>query len=136
MHAKQGDDSVRRGLSQPEVPDMMRLTKMIQRGEIYPVLNDTKWAELRSEMLAAPPEQAPQFRARSVFAPSHFCTAWDGEFYHHMQPVADIEWLELRASSSEWLRNTLHKHNIPYSIENGVVRVWGYTRPGLLPKWQ
>ncbi|RYF83625.1 MAG: hypothetical protein EOO29_02715 [Comamonadaceae bacterium] len=115
--------------------DMRRLTGMVKRGELHPVLNHTKWAELRTEMLAAPAEQRPQFRARSVFAPPDFCTDWDGEFYYHAQPVADLEWMELRATSSDWLRDELRRHSIRYSLEAGAVRVWGYTRPGPQPEW-
>jgi hypothetical protein len=112
-----------------------RLAGMLERGELYPILNNTKWAELRSVMLAAPLDQAPRFRARSVFAPADFCTEWDGEFYYHTHPVAHIEWLELKAASQEWLQNTLRGHNIPFSVEDGTVRVWGYTRPGRQPEW-
>ena len=65
-------------LPRPSEADMKRLAGMVERGELRPVLNHTKWAELRTEVLAAPSEQHPQFRARSVFAPPDFCTAWDG----------------------------------------------------------
>ncbi len=115
---------------------MKRLAGMVKRGELHPVLNHTKWAELRTEMLSAPSEQHPQFRARSIFAPPDFCTSWDGEFYYHVHPVADLEWMELQATSSDWLRDILRRHSIPYSLEEGVMRVWGYTRPGPQPEWQ
>ena len=120
----------------PSESDMNRLAVMISRGELHPVLNHTKWTELRAEMLTAPPEQHPQFRARSVFAPPDFCTDWDGEFYYHVHPVADLEWMELQATSTDWLLGILRRHSIPHSIEDGVVRVWGYTRPGPQPVWQ
>jgi hypothetical protein len=120
----------------PDEHHTKRLAGMLKHGELYPILNNTKWAELRSEMLAAPRDQAPRFRARSVFAPPDFCTEWEGEFHYHMHPVADIEWLELKARSQEWLQNTLRGHNIPFSVEDGTVRVWGYTRPGRQPEWQ
>ncbi len=123
-------------MPRPDENEIRRLTGMVKRGELYPTLNHTKWAELRSEMLAAPVEQDPKFRVRSVFAPPGFCTGWEGEFYYRIHPVADIEWLELKARSQEWLRNKLRAHNIPYSVEDGVVRVWGYTRPGPQPEWQ
>ena len=115
---------------------MKRLAGMVKRGELHPVLNQTKWAELRSEMLAAPHEQSPKFRSRSVFAPSGFFTDWDGEFYYHIHPVADLEWIELQATSQDWIKVALRRHHIPYSLEAGVVRVWGYTRPGKQPAWQ
>lgn len=123
-------------MPRPDEHHTKRLAGMLERGELYPILNNTKWAELRSEMLAAPRDQAPRFRARSVFAPADFCTEWDGEFYYHMHPVAHIEWLELKARSQEWLQTTLRVHNIPFSIEDCIVRVWGYTRPGRQPEWQ
>ncbi|MCZ2498111.1 hypothetical protein GN316_15200 [Xylophilus sp. Kf1] len=115
---------------------MKRLAAMVKRGELHPVLNHTKWAELRSEMLSAPNDVSPKFRARSVFAPPGFCTDWAGEFYYHIHPVADLEWIELKADSQEWLVMALRRHTIPYSLEDGVVRVWGYTRPGKQPAWQ
>lgn len=123
-------------MPRPDEATAKRLSSMVQRGELFPVLNHTKWAELRSEMVSAPAEQFPKFRARSVFAPADFCTEWDGEFCYHVHPVADLEWMELQASSQEWLRNALRRHNIPYSVEAGVIRVWGYTRPGQQPEWQ
>ncbi|CAN7504563.1 hypothetical protein LJR131_003480 [Polaromonas sp. LjRoot131] len=123
-------------MPRPEEADMKRLSAMIKRGELHPVLNHTKWAELRAEMLSAPPDQCPKFRARSVFAPPGFCTDWDGEFYYHIHPVADLEWMELQALSNNWLREALNRHSIPYSLEGGVIRVWGYTRPGPQPEWQ
>lgn len=84
-------------MPRPDEKVTNRLTGMAKRGELYPILNNTKWAELRSEMLAAPWEQEPKFRARSVFAAPDFYPGWDGDFYYHIHPVADIEWLELKA---------------------------------------
>lgn len=115
--------------------DAYRLSKLISDGHIIPILNNTKWAELIDEMLDAGAMKS-QFRTRSVFAPPGFVTEWDGEWYHHIHPVAELEWVELRAVSSEWLIAMLRKHNIPFSEEQGVLRVWGYTRPGLQPVWK
>jgi hypothetical protein len=123
-------------MPRPTDAEMKRLRGMVKRGELLPVLNHTKWSELRVEMLSSPPDQAPKFRGRSVFAPPDYCTSWDGEFYYHIHPVADIEWLELTAQSETWLRDVLRCHSIPYSMESGVVRIWGYTRPGVQPEWQ
>lgn len=123
-------------MPRPSEPEMLRIHGMVRRGELHPVMNNTKWAELRSEMLSASTEQAPKFRAHSVLAPQEFCTDWDGDFYYHLHPVADIEWMELQAASAIWLREALLRHNIPFSVEAGIVRVWGYTRPGIQPEWQ
>ncbi len=123
-----------KSMPKPDAAAARRLSSTAQSGELHPILNHTKWAELRAKMLAAPPGQSPVFRARSVFAPPGFCTEWDGEFYYHVHPVADLEWMELKASSPEWLRDALRRHGIPFSMEDGVVRVWGYTPPGRQPE--
>lgn len=115
--------------------DKKRLAAMVKRGDLHPVLNHSKWAELRSEMLAAPRVEHPRFRARSVFAPPGFCSDWDSEFYYHIHPVEELEWLELKTASPAWLHEALRRNSIPFSVEEGIVRVWGYTRPGLQPQW-
>jgi len=114
--------------------DALKLRKLIEGGELIPLLNNTKWSELISEMINAP-EMNPQFRTRSVFAPPDFVTDWDGEWFYHIHPVAEIEWIDLQSNSNDWLLATLKKHNIPCSGEQGALRVWGYTRPGTQPCW-
>lgn len=115
--------------------DERRLATLLQQGELFPVLNDTKWVELIEEMQAAG-DIHPEFRLKSVFAAQGFVTAWDGEWHYHIHPVAEIEWLEIRCDFPAWLTNVLHKHTIPFSIEEGILRVWGYTRPGVQPCWR
>ncbi|WP_211231730.1 DUF6678 family protein [Ottowia thiooxydans] len=122
-------------MPRPNPAESKRLARMIQSGQLIPVLNRTKWAELRTEMLGASAEQSPRFRVRGVFSPEGFRADWEGEFYYHLHPVDVIEWIELKAASDEWLRTALRRHSIPFSIESGVVRVWGYTRPGKQPTW-
>ncbi len=116
--------------------DAKKLSRLLSAEELFPILNDTKWLELIGEMLEAPEGMAPKFRTRSVFASKGFMTEWDGEWYYHIHPVAELEWVELQASSEDWLCDILRKHNIPFTIENGVPRVWGYTRPGIQPIWE
>ena len=115
--------------------DASRLSKLVTGGHFIPIINNTKWAELIEEMLNAK-EMKPQFHTRSVFAPPGFVTEWDGEWNCHIHPVAELEWVELRAASPQWLHETLRKRNIPFSEEQGVVRVWGYTQPGAQPCWR
>ena len=115
--------------------DSAKLSRLLASGQLFPVLNNTKWTELIEEMLTAK-NMSPQFRTRSVFAPPEFVTEWDGEWYYHIHPVAELEWVELRAKSLDWLLGVLKKHSIPYSIEEGILRVWGYTRPGKQPCWE
>jgi hypothetical protein len=114
--------------------DALKLRKLIEGGELIPLLNNTKWSELISEMINAP-EMNPQFRTRSVFAPPDYVTDWDGEWFYHIHPVAEIEWIDLQSNSNDWLLATLKMHNIPCSSEQGTLRVWGYTRRGMQPCW-
>jgi hypothetical protein len=135
-HAAPSVNLTKRRLPPLSDHDVDRLSRLISDGHLIPALNNTKWAELIEEMLHAG-AMKPQFRTRSVFAPLGFVTEWDGEWYYHIHPVAELEWVELRAASPEWLIATLRKHSIPFSEEEqGVPRVWGYTRPGPQPCWK
>jgi hypothetical protein len=111
-----------------------KIQKLLTDGKIFSVMNNTKWTELIKEMLASP-EMKPAFRLRSILASSDYCTDWDRDWHYHIHPVAEVEWIELRSTSSDWLVSTLRKHSIPFSLEDGVPRVWGYTRPGVQPLW-
>jgi hypothetical protein len=115
--------------------DKRKLDRLLTSGELLPVMNNTKWGELVAAMQESP-QQQPEFRVRGVLANGDFVADWDGEWHYHINPVAEIEWVELRANSEQWLVTMLNAHSIPYSLEAGVVRVWGYVRPGAQPSWQ
>ena len=79
---------------------------------------------------------------------------WDGEWFYHLLPWSRLEWVDIRCEEREgppykpsvlltadevasvrseicvWLKT----HGIPFSIEESVVRVWGYTRPRRQPE--
>jgi hypothetical protein len=120
----------------PELDEVKKakIRRLLTAGMIFPVMNNTKWAELIKAMINAP-QMKPEFRLHSVLAPSDYCTDWDREWHYHIHPVAEIEWIELKAVSLDWLLSTLRKHNLPFSLEDGVPRVWGYTRPSMQPLW-
>lgn len=111
-----------------------KVTKLLGAGELVPVMNNTKWGELINSMLNSP-EMEPKFRLRSVLAPPGHVLKWDADWHFHIHPVAEIEWLELKALSSAWLETTLRKCGIRYSIEEGTLRVWGYIRRDSPPDW-
>ena len=121
-------------LPEPDDAAKVKLHKLLAAGTILSVMNKTKWAELIEAMLRSPQMQ-PEFRLHSVLAPSGYCTDWDGDWHYHIHPVAEIEWIELRAVSLDWLLSTLRKHNLAFSIEGETPRVWGYTRLGMQPVW-
>lgn len=87
-------------------------------------MNNAKWSELINSMLNSP-EMAPVFRMRGGLAPPGHVMEWDADWNYHIHPVAEIEWLELKALSSVWLETTPRKYGIRYSIGQGTLRVWG-----------
>lgn len=122
-----------------QLPELDEITKekvrrLLNAGIILPVMNNTKWAELIDAMVNAP-QMKPEFRLHSLLAPNDHCTGWDREWHYHIHPVAEIEWIELRTVSLNWLLSTLRKHNLPFPLEDGVPRVWGYTRLSMQPLW-
>lgn len=121
----------------PRLDDASRakVTKLLGAGELVPVMNNTKWGELINSMLNSP-EMEPKFRLRSVLAPPGHVLKWDADWHFHIHPVAEIEWLELKALSSMWLETTLRKCGIRYSIEEGTLRVWGYMKRDSQPDWR
>lgn len=121
-------------LPDPDDATKMKLRKLLASGMLLPVMNNTKWVELIEAVLGSP-EMKSEFRLHSALAPSDYCTDWDRDWHYHIHPLAEIEWIELRAVSLEWLLSTLRKHNLPFSMEGGAPRVWGYTRPGVQPHW-
>jgi hypothetical protein len=121
-------------LGKPEENERHKLARLVACGDLIPVMNDTKWRELLAE-LRARAEFSPQFRTKDVFSDAGYVSKWDGEFHYHIHPVETIEWLELRSSSPTWLSSCLTRHSIPFSLEGGTLRVWGYTRPGQQPIW-
>jgi len=111
------------------------ISKLLAAGVILPVMNNAKWARLIKAMINTP-QMNPEFRLHSVLASDDYSTAWDGEWHYHVHPVAEIEWIELRAISQDWLLSTLRTHSLPFSVDDGVPRVWGYIRPGVQPHWE
>jgi len=128
------------------------LLALLEHEQLASVLNDTKWEELTAAMRALRP--LPDWRCKEISAPGP--GDWDAEWYYHVRPFHKIEWLEIgfvhpkrvpgryepapltpaeRADAEARVRATLSSLGVPFSVENGLVRVWGYTRPGAQPVW-
>ena len=98
---------------------------------MYPVMNNTKWDELRLAMygLCDPP---PEWRAKDV---SGFVSPWDGEWFYHFREGGydSIEWVEIRvispAQNAAVLASLREVHLPGHRIEQGF-RVYGYARDG------
>ena len=124
---------------------------LVERDQLASVMNDTKWEKLAVAMQAFQP--LPDWRCKEISAPGP--GPWDAEWCYHIRPFHTIEWLEIgfvnpkqssgrawapltaaeRADAEARLRATLLAVGAPFSVEGGMVRVWGYTRPGAQPVW-
>lgn len=125
---------------------------LVEREQLASVMNDTTWEELTAAMGALQP--LPDWRCKEISAPGP--GDWDAEWYYHLRPFHTIEWLEIgfvrpkrtpgryapapltpseRAAGEARVCATLSALGVPFSLENGLVRVWGYTGPGAQPVW-
>jgi hypothetical protein len=97
---------------------------------VNPLLNDTKWEELRVAMYALD-SLSPQWRTRDV-ENGHVST-WDGDWYYHFRLGAyrSIEWVEIKITTREQdaaVLAALSTIHLPgHRIESGF-RVYGYSR--------
>ena len=125
---------------------------LLEREQLASIMNDTKWEELAAAMQALHP--LPDWRCKEISAAGP--GEWDAEWCYHVRPFHPIEWLEIgfvrpksapgryapvaltpaeRADAEARLRETLWALGVPFSLEDGLVRVWGYIRPGVHPVW-
>lgn len=96
-----------------------------------PVINDTKWKELRTAMCALP--DAPQWRNKIVG--TGYESPWDGEWFYHFGEggYADVEWVEIKVSSTtqqEAVLAALREIHLPGHRTDDGFRVYGYLKPG------
>ena len=137
-------------LTPDQAKDRERLCRYIQREQLTSVMSDAKWRRLLAVIDDLP--FPIRFRAQGVCEPAREHAGWDPDRYHVFGgDLAAIEWVELSARAeiprgrlvapevrdrSDELRRALAAANIPFSIENDNIRVWGYTRPGRAPQWE
>ena len=90
-------------------------------------------------------ERKPVWRAKCLRDVREEVPQWDGDWYYHLPEYKYIEWLEINpihrerkgilledkvTDNTNYLISLLKDNNIPFSIENECLRVWGYQRPG------
>ena len=126
------------------------------QAELQPIMNDTKWRELIAEMRELQEQGfVVQHRAKDVTGSWPSPRDWDGEWFYHLVPWKGLEWVDIRceerqdgprkpsrrldaaeiAAVERDICARLKKHGIPNSREGGLIRVWGYARPGQSPQW-
>lgn len=99
---------------------------------MQPVLNNTKWRELRSAMCELK-GHSPAWRTKCVT--NGYITDWDGEWFYHFSDggYSDVEWVEIRIETKEHEKlvlSELKKINVPgHKTENGY-KVYGYIQEG------
>lgn len=135
--------------TQEQLRDAEGLRRRIARGQFTSVMNNTKWRELLDLLKCF--EGALRFRRKDVGEPDPALDAWCGELCHELGGWQAIEWIEIDAREvvprgqlldpeirdrTTVLKSTLAESGIPFSVEDGQVRVWGYVAPGSSPSWE
>jgi hypothetical protein len=98
---------------------------------MIPVMNNTKWGELRIGMLGLG-ELSPRFRVRNLR--SGDVSSWDREwFYHFSGRHEEDEWVELEVASSaqhDTVLRLLRSLHVPgIKTEHGF-KIYGYVAVG------
>jgi hypothetical protein len=94
---------------------------------VNPVMNDTKWDELRLGMYGLG-DLRPRWRTKDV---SGYTSEWDGEWFYHFRAggYTTIEWVEISVTSPEQdaaVLELLQKVHVPgHRVEQGY-RVYGH----------
>jgi hypothetical protein len=99
----------------------------------HPVMNKTKWAELRLAMLSIEPGPPPTYRIKNL--DTGYLSDWDGEWFYHFQSASydTIEWVEIKARSDEQaavIQTALNRVHVPLERRNQVFKVLGFVIPG------
>jgi hypothetical protein len=120
--------------------DVDRTRRHILREGLCSCMNDTKWQEL-VEAVRSQLDFTPRYRQKHVRADEP--TDWDREWFYHLRPYSVVDWVDIdpfdRSSDSPADRTAsieemLRRIQIPFSRENGIIRVWGFVRPGSSPQ--
>jgi hypothetical protein len=103
----------------------------MKHNQFYPVMNDTKWEEIRLAMYDYPNNR--QWRTKDI--ENGYICPWDGEWFYHFRNggYKSIQWLEIKAETEE-IRNDileiLKSIHVPGEVFDDVIRVYGYVEIG------
>jgi hypothetical protein len=99
---------------------------------VNPVMNQTKWNELRLAMCGLH-GLSPRWRTKDLIR--GYVSSWDGEWFYHFRDggYSTIEWVEIWVSTPDQdaaVETVLRQIHVPgHRVEHGF-RVYGYTRDG------
>ena len=104
---------------------------MAASDQYAPVMNDTKWWELRNAMLET--EDTPRWRTRCI--DNGYISGWDMEWCYHFTEggFKDIEWLEIEITSQSQrtlVLRILRYIHVPGEVVDVGFRVYGYVLLG------
>jgi hypothetical protein len=109
---------------------------MDQPNHLIPVMNNTKWDELRKAMDALGSirqDLSTVWRTRCW--ENGYTSSWDADwFYHFLQGSYEcIEWVEIKLDSelkTQAVRSVLAQIHVPIENTTEGIRVYGYIKPG------
>ena len=98
--------------------------------ELHPVMNNTKWRELRDAMYAI--ESTTTYRIKRI---NGYYSDPDAEWFYHFQEGGydDIRYVDIFArdrSHRQQIGNALRKIHLPAEETGDGFRVYGYALPG------
>lgn len=133
-----------------QAKDRERLERYILREQLISVMNDSRWRRLIAVLNDLP--ISCTFRRKDVREPMWEDAQWDSDFHHVFGGSwASIEWIEINAKiekprgqlvppsiddRTDELQNALRQARVPFTVEHGNTRVWGYTRSGRSLHWE
>lgn len=103
---------------------------------MFPVMNDTKWDELRLAMYNLG-DLRPRWRTKEV---NGYVCHWDGEWFYHFREggYSTIEWVEIETSSADQdaaVLELLREIHLPGHRTDQGFRVYGYVQDGAAVDW-
>lgn len=126
------------------------ILQYIKANQLSSVMNKTKWKELANSMTSNNNFE-PQVWLKYLLdkEPMPGFTFLDWEWVKN-DDISNIEWMEIdpvkkehqgslindkETNYSAFIEHELKRHNIPFSVENGNFKIWGYTWPNEQPNF-
>jgi hypothetical protein len=99
---------------------------------VNPLLNSTKWDELRAAMYGLD-TLSPQWRTQDL--KSGYLSPWDGDWFYHFRAsgYSTIEWVEIKTTTAEQtaaVLAALKSIHVPGHRSDHGFKVYGYSREG------
>ena len=100
---------------------------------MYPVMNNTKWEELRAAMYEL---EKPSSKWRTRIVWSGFESGWDSEWFSHLKDggYEDIEWVEISPATVEqaaMVLAALRAIHVPGIKTDAGFKVFGHLSEGV-----